>query len=479
MHPKLAAAARGKRLQTVKTAYDEVPYENRPFPQALPRVHATVAALHGLTPPDPRTARVLELGCGAGAHLAGVAAADPGVRAVGVDLAATAIEVARATAAAAGLENVRFDVADVLELTDGQLGEFDYVIAHGLYAWVPEPVREAALAACRAHLAPEGIADVSYNAYPGGHMRRMLREMAEWHARGVTEPPARAQRARELFALLDALGKSDGPSFYGGSLADDVEGLAKDTDASLVHDLLSPDYGPVWFRDFASAAGRHGLAYVGDAIPDGSREPTWSDSVSAFVAEGAGQDRVAYEQYFDLLVLRHFRHSLLCRDTSAPVAGVDRSAVQRLLVAANDVPAALPEPLRPGLAGVNPMRPLPFEELRERLGAPADALVELLVQAFNTGAVAFHAVPPPSAPAPGIRPRASALARGQARPGATVTTLLNGVVRVTDEPTAALLRLVDGTRDRAAILDAFPGPLDLPSLDTALATFADLGLLHE
>ena len=52
-------------------------------------------------------------------------------------------------------------------------------------------------------------------------------------------------------------------------------------------------------------------------------------------------------------------------------------------------------------------------------------------------------------------------------------------MRITDEPTGALLRLLDGTRDRAAILEAFPGPLSRPSLDAALAKFAELGLLHE
>ena len=198
------------------TAYDEIPYANLPFAQTRPAVLATVATLHGLTPPDPREARVLELGCGAGANLAGIAAADPGVRAVGVDLAPTAVEVAQATAAAAGLENVTFDVGDVLALTEGELGEFDYVIVHGLYAWAPEHVREAVLAACRSHLSPDGIAYLSYTAHPGGHMRQMLREMAQWHARGLEEPLERAERARGLFTLLDQLGESAGPSFYSG-----------------------------------------------------------------------------------------------------------------------------------------------------------------------------------------------------------------------------------------------------------------------
>jgi len=455
------------------TAYDEVPYANLPFAQTRPAVLATVATLHGLTPPDPRSARVLELGCGAGANLAGIAAADPGVRAVGVDLAPTAVEVARATAALGALDNVSFDVGDVLALTAGELGEFDYVVVHGLYAWAPPPVREAVLAACRSHLAPDGIAYLSYTAHPGGHMRQMLREMAQWHARDLGDPRARADRARGLFTLLDQLGESEGPSFYGGVVGEDVHALATAPESMLVHDLLGPTYAPVWFADFAAAIARHGLAYVGDASPESSRVPPWSPAVAAFVDQAAGDDRIAREQYFDLLVLRRFRSSLVCHADRTPAPRVDRSAVQRLLVAADGDAAAAPDAVRAALAD----GPIPFATLRERLDAPADELAEGLVLGFDAGAIAFHVVPSPAASAAGTHPRASELARSQAKPGSLVTTLHNQVVRITDEPTGALLALLDGTRDRAAILEAFPGALDAPSLDAALAKFAELGLL--
>ena len=79
--------------------------------------------------------------------------------------------------------------------------------------------------------------------------------------------------------------------------------------------------------------------------------------------------------------------------------------------------------------------------------------------------------------AAGERPLASPLARCQARPGAIVTTLQTHVVRINDEPTAALLGLLDGTRDRAAIREAFPGELTAEALDAALAKLAELGLL--
>jgi SAM-dependent methyltransferase len=461
----------------MRTSYDEIPYANLPFTQALPRGHATVASLHGLTPPDPRTARVLELGCGAGAHLLGVAAAHPEVRAVGVDLAATAIEIASADAAAAGLDNIRFDVADVLALTDGSLGEFDYVIVHGLYAWAVEPLREAVLEACRAHLAPEGIAFISYNAHPGGHLRRMFREMGEFHARGIDDPRARADRARELFALIDRFGEAGGRTFYAGVMGEELATLANAPESALVHDLLGSTYEPVWFRDFATAAARHGLAYVGDAIPGASREAPWSGPVEAFVSHAAGEDRIAREQYFDLFVLRRFRHSLLCHEALTPSPRVDAAAVPRLLVAPDG--DDLDGSLRAALDGADARNPLPFAAVQERAGLPEEELAAQLVAAFEEGDVEFHAVPPPAASAAGERPRASALARAQARPGAKVTTLLNQVVELTDEPTCDLLRLLDGTRDRDAIREDFRGPLDAPSLEGALGTFAGVGLLHE
>lgn len=461
------------------TAYDEIPYANLPFPQALPRAHATIAMLHGLAPPDPRSARVLELGCGAGAHLVSVAAAHPEVEAVGIDLAETAVETARADAAAAGLGNVTFDVGDVLELTDGRLGEFDYVIVHGLYAWAAEPLREAVLEACRAHLAPAGLAYLSYNAHPGGHLREMLREMAQWHARGLSDPREQAGRARELFALIDRFGEAGGRTFFAGVLGEEVHSLAEAPEPMLVHDLLAATFVPVWFADFAAAAARHGLAYVGDAIPGASREAPWSDAVEAFVAAGAGDDRIAREQYFDLFVLRRFRHSLVCHEAQAPTPRVEPAAVQRLLVSPYGEADELSAPLRAALDGAGPLRPIAFDELRERTGAPEEELAAQLIAGFDVGNIEFHAVPPPAATTPGERPRASALARSQAHPGALVTTLLSQLVRVSDEPTGALLRLLDGTRDRDAIQADFPGPLDRPSLDTALRAFAEFGLLHE
>jgi SAM-dependent methyltransferase len=468
----------------VATIFDEVPYTNLPFTQTRPAALATVAALHGLSFADPREARVLELGCGAGANLCGIAAASPAVTALGIDLAPTAIEAASRIAAAAGLANVRFEVADVTSLGDGRLGAFDYVIVHGLYAWGDAELRSAVLAACQAHMAPEGLAYVSYNAHPGGYIRRMLREMGQFHARGLSDPRDRAERARFLFALLHRLGEAGGPTFYDGVLGEDVHALAIGPTEMLVHDLLAQEYEPVWLVDFVAAARAAGLEYVADAIPEASREPPWSDAVEAFVADASGGDRVAREQYFDFLVVRRFRHSMLCHAGRPLVAGVDGSAVPGLLVeAAGEGDGREPSPLLAAALAelASAPRPVPFGALRESLDASEAALAEALVEGFHADLVTFHAVPPPGVLAPGPHPRASSLVRSQARPGALLTALTNHVVRINDEPTAQLLSLLDGERDRAAILRDFAalsiGPLSAEALDDALGHFARANLL--
>ena len=288
----------------------------------------------------------------------------------------------------------------------------------------------------------------------------MLREAAEWHARGLDDLVERAERSRHLFGLLDQLEQSDGPSFYGGVLAEDLRALATAPEQMLVHDLLSATTtSRCGSRTSPRRRSATGWPTSATRCPRRAGGRAWTEGVDAFVDDAAGDDRVAREQYFDLLVLRRFRHSLLCRDERRPAREVDRAAVQRMLVAEN------------GEA------PVAFETLRERRGADAGELAETLVRGFDEGNVSFHAVPSPAARVAGERPVASALARSQARPGAIVTTLENHVVRINDEPTAALLGLLDGTRDRAAIRDEFPGELTEESLEAALAKLAELGLL--
>jgi SAM-dependent methyltransferase len=444
-------------VAALMTVYDEIPYSNYPYAQTHPDRLATIAALHGVAAPDPSTARVLEFGCGAGGNLLAMTVATPGITAVGVDLSRAAIERGAVIARDVGIGNLELLHDDITRLTGGELGTFDFVIAHGLYTWVPEAVRDALLAAVESHLAPDGIAYISYNANPGGLIRRSFREAGQWFAGGIEEPVAMIERARVLYRFLldNRAGTSD---WWGGLLENQVPALAEGSVSKLVHDDLSEVWTPVWFADFAAHAASHRLAYVGDGDLGNVLPARVPAAVDADMRALAGDDRIAYEQLHDLLRCVFFRQSIVCRDSRRPAAAPSPESMAALHFAARES-----DEMPDGLAGaaVDLLRSrapgtVSFTELRSALGADADALGEALLGAFNSELVMPHRMPVRQYRVSEVeRPAASPLARWQARRGSEVTSLAYRTV-VMDEPAARLLiTLLDGTRDRAAVRAEF------------------------
>lgn len=160
--------------------YDTVAYAAQANAQSHPTHLATVATLLGLSPPPVASARVLEVGCSDGANLLPMAASLPGARFTGCDIASQAIAAGKRGASELGIDNVEFVQADLSTMRDG--GEpFDYIIAHGVYSWVPATVRDALLALAQARLHRDGIMFVSFNVYPGCHVRQAAWEMLRYH----------------------------------------------------------------------------------------------------------------------------------------------------------------------------------------------------------------------------------------------------------------------------------------------------------
>ena len=112
--------------------------------------------LFGLNPAPAAGARVLELGCGDGGNLLSLAQALPGASFVGIDAAAGAIARGSELARAAGLrERASCACADLEELPEAEpRASFDYVLAHGVYSWIPPRARVGLLAGVRRHMAP-------------------------------------------------------------------------------------------------------------------------------------------------------------------------------------------------------------------------------------------------------------------------------------------------------------------------------------
>ena len=171
-------------------AYDQVLYPGFPLAQTHPDRLATIAGLLGMTPARPDRSQVLELGCGDGGNLIPMAVELPGSEFTGIDLAQPGIARGRAISEALGLKNISLRQMDLLA-AGADLGQFDYILAHGLYSWVPAHVRDGVLRICRTNLAHDGVAYVSYNAYPGFHRREIFRGMMLHHVRNVQDPSKR------------------------------------------------------------------------------------------------------------------------------------------------------------------------------------------------------------------------------------------------------------------------------------------------
>ncbi|OQX00120.1 MAG: hypothetical protein BWK73_49285 [Thiothrix lacustris] len=87
------------------------------------------------------------------------------------------VSIGQQVVSALNLTNIRLDVGDILELQAADIGQFDYIIAHGVYSWVPMVVREKILQLARDCLTPNGLAYISYNLLPGWRMRGSLRDL--------------------------------------------------------------------------------------------------------------------------------------------------------------------------------------------------------------------------------------------------------------------------------------------------------------
>jgi SAM-dependent methyltransferase len=100
----------------------------------------------------PKSGRILDAGCGYGLLTNYVAMRSPERSVLGIDLAPDRIDVART--AASGLNNVRFEVMDLLEL---EAESMDAVLLVDTLHYFPRAEQAAILQACRRALVPGGL----------------------------------------------------------------------------------------------------------------------------------------------------------------------------------------------------------------------------------------------------------------------------------------------------------------------------------
>ncbi len=462
------------------TAYDTVVYPSMVFEQTHPDRLRALAQIHGLAAPEVATARVLEIAGGDGLNLIALAAAYPGMACQGFDLAETAVSRGQDLIAAAGLTNVELQVCDILDARDRYpAGGFDYIIAHGVYAWVPEPVRGAIMALIGHALAPDGVAFVSYNAMPGGYIRMMMRDML-LHAlegtEGIDEKIAITHQCLEMFSK-----PRDSDDVVVTALRQQAASMLERPDSVLFHDELGGIFAPQRLTDVVAQAGEHGLSFLTDDAGAGL-------NLDGFLPDGLAPQGdldklvVRAAQATDYATVRFFRQSLFVRSARKPLRVFDPQTLDGMWMSCS----LKKEEDGSYLSGRSTFRLNDEEMVRmidivsahspERFSFSEKVLDadrrKTLLTLFGRGYIRFHHGPAPCSLAAGERPKLSPLIRAMLAKGQKmVPTLDHRLMNIEQDELQALLLAADGTRTLAEIaaLPGLPFPAEHvgPALDAA------------
>lgn len=290
----------------------DVPYVRHYVADLAPARLRLVAALHGVVPPPATDFDYCELGCGHGDTLAALAAAHPEARFLGVDLGASHVASAKRLARDGALENVGFLARDFADLVDEDLGELDYVTAHGVLSWVSPEKRRALVAFARAKLRPGGLLFVSYNAMPGWAAIEPLRQLLLFPSVGRENEDAlvRAKRGLELATAMQRAGAA---YFEQNPAATDM--LRTMTQAGLpyvVHEYMHEHWAPMYFANVAWEMAQGDLHYVG-SLPVCTNFPETGVPEAIETLLASAPDRVTFESLKDLALNQFFRRDVFVK----------------------------------------------------------------------------------------------------------------------------------------------------------------------
>lgn len=296
----------------VRDLYQTSVYPAMSHPSCDPSTTTVAAKLAGLTTPDPSGSTILEIGCATGHNLLPLAARWPNSRFIGIDLSSTAIRTARETAGAANITNIEFLEADLVTFDPGD-ATYDFIIAHGVYSWVPGHVRDALMAFIPRHLSQDGVATISYNTLPGWSQRQAVVDLVR--QLGTTVPALEGASSVDILTYLTTIEIGSTP--YAEGLRSVIYDMIQKSDDILLYDDFGPTNHAVTFLDFIEDTQRSGLKYLGESQLS-ANYPTSLPDESKTGLQPLATRPLLLQQTIDVLTNRTFRSSILCR-ADAPV----------------------------------------------------------------------------------------------------------------------------------------------------------------
>ena len=298
-----------------QTIYSELGYKSMPFPYTTPATLEAYAALVGISAPNPKTARVLELGATYGGNIISQALFNPDATFVGIELSQEQVEKGNEVISNAGLTNVSLIQSDIASI-GSEIGTFDYIIAHGVYSWVDDGVKDALLRLIDEHLAEDGIAYISYNTYPGWHTMEEVRQLMMFSNRDKAQfnHKEKVLHGKTIGSIVGSqILKYDNLKERNSKFLGALRSVMQKDEYYVGHDHLEPNNDPVYFYQFNDHLGAHNLAYLCDADLTLSMVRSFDADIADTLDKLALNDHVAQEQYLDFMLDTTFRKSIICK----------------------------------------------------------------------------------------------------------------------------------------------------------------------
>ena len=302
-----------------QTIYSELGYKSMPFPYTTPATLEAYAALVGISAPNPKNARVLELGATYGGNIISQALFNSDATFVGIELSQEQVEKGNEVIANAGLTNVSLVQSDIASI-GSEIGTFDYIIAHGVYSWVDDGVKDALLRLIDEHLAEDGIAYVSYNTYPGWHTMEEVRQLMMFSNRDKAQfnHKEKVLHGKTIGSIVGSqILKYDNLKERNSKFLGALRSVMQKDEYYVGHDHLEPNNDPVYFYQFDDHLGAHNLAYLCDADLTLSMVRSFDADIADTLDKLAPNDHVAQEQYLDFMLDTTFRKSIICKANHA------------------------------------------------------------------------------------------------------------------------------------------------------------------
>jgi len=255
---------------TISKAMDEgyvtdVPYVRQFIPYLTPALLDHVALVNGFEPPareDKFT--YCDLGCGQGVTSVILAVTHPCGVFHGVDFMAGHVEHARRFCEEVGVSTAVFHHTDFASASKAELPKFDYIVCHGVYAWVNECVQRDVRNFIDRHLKPGGLAYISYNAMPGWASDTPFQYLVRSIGRALPgDSQVRVAAGLEMSRTMLA---AKVPALVDSIILKDLEANGfQYSQLYLAHEYMNRDWRPLFVTEVREAMYTIGLTPVGSA----------------------------------------------------------------------------------------------------------------------------------------------------------------------------------------------------------------------